>query len=130
MRMCSWRSGFGPGPSYPSGTSTRVNGLAGPSTRRKKKRHTTNITSSAAPTRGSLSRLRKRRATWTVNPARMSAHRRIDPSSADHIVATLKIAGVRDEPLSCTKLTEKSRVMRARCMAMTAITAPSSTRRL
>ena len=107
-----------------------MKGLAGPSTSRKKKRHTTNITSSAVPTSGSLKRLRKRRATCTVKPARMSAHSRIDPSSADHIVATLKIGGVRVEPLSCTKLTEKSRVMSARCMAITATTAPRSTRRL
>ena len=46
------------------------------------------------------------------------------------MVATLKSGGVRLEPLSWTKPTEKSRVMSARCMATTASTAPSSTSRL
>ena len=130
MRMCSCRSGFGPGPSYPAGTATVVNGLAGPSISKKKKRQTTSIVSSAKPTSGSANRRRNFRATCTVKPARISDHKRIEPSRADHIVATLNSRGVRLEPLSCTKPTVKSRVMSARCIANTATTAPRSTRRL
>ena len=51
----------------------------------------------------------------------------IDPSSADHRVATLNRAGVECDPLLATYSREKSRVMRARSMAATASTAPPRT---
>ena len=40
-------------------------------------------------------------------------------------MATLNSAGVRDDPFSATNSTVKSRVMSARSMATTAITAPA-----
>ncbi len=91
---------------------------------RKKNAATTNITSSAPATSGSLRRARNLRATCTVKPERMSTQSRIEPSRADHIVATLNSAGVRLLPLSWTNATLKSRVMSARCMPITATTAP------
>ena len=52
----------------------------------------------------------------------------MDPSSADHRVATLNTGGVVDEPLSATNFTVKSRVMRARSITATASTAAAAMR--
>ena len=49
----------------------------------------TNITTSAQPTSGSPVRFRKRHPTAAVKAARITIHSRIEPSSADHIAATL-----------------------------------------
>ncbi len=88
--MSGWfrRSELGPGPSSGGSASTR-NGLAGPIISPKKNRQTTNITSIAQPTRGSSRRPRNLIITARVKPARMKPHSRIDPSSADHMVAKL-----------------------------------------
>ena len=51
----------------------------------------------------------------------------IEPSRADHRVATLNSAGVRLLPFSATKSTVKSRVISARSMAAVARTAPPRT---
>ncbi len=83
------------------------------------------MVSSAQPTSGSSSRLRNFWAISAVYPARIRPHSRIEPSRADHIVATLNSAGVRVEPFSATNPTEKSRVMRARSMATVASSAPA-----
>jgi hypothetical protein len=69
--------------------ATVVNGLAGPTRSMKKKAHTTSITRLAQPTSGSVRRARNLTTTPTVKPARISAHRMIEPSSAAHRVATL-----------------------------------------
>ncbi len=63
MRMWFCSSGFGPGPSVGMTPCTSVNGLAGPSSRKKKNAATTNIVASAQPTSGSVSRLRN---WWTT----------------------------------------------------------------
>ena len=50
----------------------------------------------------------------------------MDPSSADHRVATLKMGGVAEEPLSATNFTPKSRVIRARSITATPATAAAA----
>ncbi len=125
MWFCS--SGLGPGPSNPGGTVVDTNGLVGPSNSRKKNRAIANSVTIAQPTSSSSMRLRKRHATDARYPDRMMTHSRIDPSSADHIVATLNRGGVAELPCSATYFTEKSRVIRARSMAITAVMAPAST---
>ena len=75
-----------------------MNGSAGPKLSRAKNAITTNITTSAHPTSGSSVRRRKRQPTAAVNPARITTHSRIEPSSADHIAATLYSAGVVEDP--------------------------------
>ena len=128
MRMWFWRSGLGPGPSKPGGGLNDLKGLAGPTIRAKKNAAVTNMVTSAQPTSGSSRRSRNLRSTATRYPARTSAHRMIEPSSADQRVATLNTAGVRLLPFSATKRTVKSRVMRARSMAAMARNAPAKTR--
>ncbi len=51
----------------------------------------------------------------------------MEPSSADHMVATLNNGDVRLDPWSATNSTVKSRVISARCIAKVAITMPAST---
>ena len=63
---------------------------------------TTNITTSAQPTSGSSVRLRKRHPTAAVKPARITTHSRIEPSSADHMAATLYSAGCCRDPTCWT----------------------------
>ncbi len=65
MRMWFCSSGFGPGPSKPSGGSKLRNGSAGPTIRAKKKAAVRKIVTRAQPTRGSLSRSRNLRRTAT-----------------------------------------------------------------
>ncbi len=52
----------------------------------------------------------------------------IEPSSADHSVATLNRAGVRVLPLWATNSSEKSRVISARSIATNASKAPAPSR--
>jgi hypothetical protein len=80
--------------------------LAAVSISPKKNTHTTNIVMSAHATSGSSRRLRNLFATTVTYPARISPHNRIEPSSADHIVAMLNSAGVVDEPCSATYASE------------------------
>ena len=101
-----------------------ANGSAGPKLSRAKNAITTNITTSAQPTSGSPVRLRKRQPTAAVKPASTTTHSRIEPSSADHMAATLYSAGVLREPTCCTYSSEKSRVISARCIMTIASTAP------
>ena len=89
--MSGWfcRRGFGPGPSVGTAPLTRLNGLAGPASRRKKNAAMTRSTTSAHVTRGSLSRVRNQSRVATTYRARISVHRRIEPSSELHRLATL-----------------------------------------
>ena len=107
------------------GTDTDRNGLAGPTINAKKTTPVASMVNNAHPASLSSSRSRNRWAISAVYPASTSAHNRIEPSSADHIVATLNNAGVRDDPLSATYCIEKSRVISPRCIATVARIAPA-----
>ena len=65
-------------------------------------------------------------ATAAVKIVSSSPHRRIDPSRADHIVATSNGNGVRFEPSSATYFTDVSLVRSAICITPTAATAATS----
>ena len=121
MWFCS--SGFGPGPDV-TPIAPWANGSAGPKVRAAKNADTTNITINAQPTSTSSLRVRNRQATAAVNTASVRAQSRIEPSSADHIAATLYSAGVSADPTCWTYAIEKSRVISARCIITTASTAP------
>ena len=84
------RSGFGPGPSKPTGTvDPAANGEAGPNEMSAKNVVTTYMTTRAQATSGSSRRDRNRRATAAVKTTRTRTHSRIEPSRALHIAATL-----------------------------------------
>ena len=62
-----------------------------------------------------------------VYTASSSSHSRMLPSSALHIAVKLNSTGVSYEPTFCTYAMLQSRVISARCITTTAITAPNST---
>ncbi len=124
--MWFWRSGLGPGPSKPGAASKVRKTGATASIKTKKNPVTVSITTIAQPTSGSVRRLLNLAATATVKAVRRTPHNRIDPSSADHIVATSKGNGVVFEPSSATYFTDVSLVSSATCMTPTAPSAATS----
>ena len=93
----------GTGPVDAGRDARRGERVGRPEAEQGEERHApTNITTSAQPTSGSSVRWRKRQPTAAVKPARITTHSRIDPSSADHIAATLYSAGVVAEPTCWT----------------------------
>ena len=93
--------------------------------RPKKKADTTKVTRVAQPTSGSLMRSRYLRAMAAMYPARISVHRMIEPSSADHMAVKVYSSGVDLLEFSATNLSEKSWVNSACSMAAAASSAPT-----
>src|SRR5262249_21562936 len=97
------------------------------SIRPKKKNQITNIARVAQPTSESVARLRNLIAVATRYPERMVVHRMIEPSSADHSVATLNGNGVCLLELLATNAIDQSCVRSARSMKPNASNAPAAT---
>ena len=71
------------------GGSNDLNGLAGPTSNTKKNAVTMNMVTKAQPKSASSTRSRNFTTVATTYPVRTSAHKMIEPSSADHSVAKL-----------------------------------------
>jgi hypothetical protein len=92
----------------------------------KKNPETANITTIAQATNGSCICDLNFLNTSTVSAATMVPQSRIEPSNADHIVATLNGNGVREEPWVATNATLESLVNSAICINITAPSAAKS----